>query len=85
MKNVLYVFNTGCPNTFLAHLCELKLPGNLKVFKFSSLGGKKNTSNISTVGAFLHEITEKNSLIFSQTTTMEAKIFVQGRERAFIN
>lgn len=35
-------FNTSCPNTFPVHLCELKLLGNYKVFKFSSLVKKKS-------------------------------------------
>lgn len=76
-------FNTICPNTFPIYLCELKLLGNLKVFKLYSLGGGEGKSNISIVEAFLHEITEKNSLIL--TITLEAKIFVQGRAKAFIN
>ena len=41
--------------------------------------------SISIVRVFLHEIIVKNSLILSRTSTLEANIFVQRRETAFIN
>lgn len=71
---------------FPLHLCEVK-----SLSKYSSCllwkkeKKKKRESNISVVGAFLREITEKNSLILSQTTTLETKsLFREGRKHSSI-